>query len=402
MHPVDWSWGERVDCGPVFAPAPQPVPTSYFPPVISLQSSSTALPKPSAMAAAGRKRSRDETLTEEDYYDSSDMSRASASPPKIRPTGLRQDSQVEYGPGVTLLDPNNPVAALQAGSQNGTWAEEVSEQLRSSSIDESQRLRPMLEARKSARLHRDVPDVDNVRASWFAKHQDKSSLDTPGAQDLSGRIQLDEPEYDAASIALGVGWALIPSSDAMQAAIRGWTAFLEQRYPLTNVKFEWQKRSDPKAYLVGAVSRSSRTPGYFLFQEDLQCGKLVAKSWERALDNLRTLPMRFDDDTELLATDPAVIAAEQRERERTGSLARVTAANGSMDTDAPSMAEPYITNGMQGHIHQGHSKVASSAEAALMAVANQPYPSATFPVLGATPSVGAQAVPGDGGGMDLD
>ena len=65
-----------------------------------------------------------------------------------------------YGEGMTLIYKNGP--ATDATSQTGTWAEELAERLRSSSVRED---RPELVSRKSMRLDRNAPGLDDI-----AKH----------------------------------------------------------------------------------------------------------------------------------------------------------------------------------------------------------------------------------------
>lgn len=80
----------------------------------------------------------------------------------------------------------------------------------------------------------------------------------------------------------------------MQGAARGWARFIERSYPLQSVRFIWRSRSLP-AHLVEAVTvPTPGVSGYYLFDDTLSQGRLVARSWERALDNLRGVPMQFD------------------------------------------------------------------------------------------------------------
>lgn len=86
----------------------------------------------------------------------------------------------------------------------------------------------------------------------------------------------------------------------MDQASRGWARYIETHFPLQSVKIIW--KSNLPAFLVGAVTcdgsprggRRTGTSAYFIFDESLSQGRMVAKSWERALDNLRSQPWIFD------------------------------------------------------------------------------------------------------------
>ena len=86
----------------------------------------------------------------------------------------------------------------------------------------------------------------------------------------------------------------------MDQASRGWARYIETHFPLQSVRIIW--KSSLPAFLVGAVTcdgtpRGGRRTGvsaFFLFDEKLSQGKMIAKSWERALDNLRAVPMVFE------------------------------------------------------------------------------------------------------------
>jgi len=177
------------------------------------------------------------------------------------------------------IDPQRP--------STSPWAEELSEQLRN--------LRPDLISRKSMRLDRSATtSLDNIHKTASTIHE---SIDGTNSHDRSGAAVVEQPPIDTATQILGIAWTSMPTSDpTMSAAMRGYARYIETHFPLQAVSVVWQNRSMP-AYLVSAITRPKVTwsshgyqpgsQGYYLFDEELQQARLVAKSWERAINNLR-------------------------------------------------------------------------------------------------------------------
>lgn len=310
MAPVDWSWGQSY-ASPTLTEMPQPAPSvdgaghyansaSYFiGGAAAAGQPQSQLGPPAANALrrsfkTSRKRSRDELGDADDDSPRSDTTpfpseRQTPSPPKREPL---------MGPGMTLIYEDAPL--VDATSQTGTWAEELSERLRTSELARDEQRRPGIESRKSIRLDRSEAAMDDVSAAAMPREAKFAN----------------DPAIDEASMALGIGWSTLPSTPAMTGAARGWARHIETHFPLQSVKIIWRNNSIP-AYLVGAVTCDGRdrasspanapgsrsaspwdrpvgSPGYFLFDEPLTQGRLIAKSWERALENLRSVPMLFD------------------------------------------------------------------------------------------------------------
>lgn len=82
----------------------------------------------------------------------------------------------------------------------------------------------------------------------------------------------------------------------MAQASRGWARHIERHFPLQAVKIVW--KSNLPAYLVEAVTddgnRGIGSIGYYLFDDKLTQGVLVAKSWDKTMENLRASPLVFD------------------------------------------------------------------------------------------------------------
>ncbi|KAI9852936.1 MAG: hypothetical protein M1838_003730 [Thelocarpon superellum] len=230
-------------------------------------------------APRGRKRSRDE----------GDAPDVGAGPSMESPLRSPPRSEPRYGPGMTLIRPNGLI--ISAASQTGTWAEEavVSETLSSAPVDTP----PRLVSRKSQRLNTSSPTP-----SGFMSNKARA-------------IDLADPTLDASTV-LGIGWSNVtpvgsPSDPSgpdasTEAAIRGWTRFIAKHYPLTSPTLLLRSQG-LAAYVVRAAE------GYFLFDEDLSEARLIGRSPEAALDNLRRVPVSFVSDAPVLrAAGPSTVS----------------------------------------------------------------------------------------------
>lgn len=92
---------------------------------------------------------------------------------------------------------------------------------------------------------------------------------------------------DNCTVHLGIGWRRISDDEHIQAAARGWARFIENHFALCNVRMCLESRG-LQSYLVEAAE------GFFLFTEDLRCGRLVSRTVDRALHNLQKSPPVFD------------------------------------------------------------------------------------------------------------
>ena len=245
---------------------------------------------------AGRKRSIAEISDDDDSTGPSSSSGGSSSSP------TKLSNEPIYGPGMTIDYPTNQAGASQPGSQSGYWAEELSERLRSSSFPETRDRPHQLESRKSIRLDPDqsFADVANARPSISRSLPESRNQIATFATPVQVRSASSSvTAHDEANIALGVGWSSFPSDPQMCAAARGWSRFIEMNYPLQSAKMVWRNQG-MRAILASAATRTG-SPGYFLFDEELAQGQLVAKSWERCLDNLRERPFRFEGEVTMSA-----------------------------------------------------------------------------------------------------
>ena len=219
--------------------------------------------------APSRKRSRDETACDSDSYFPSQQVNTPATIPEETPT---------YGEGMSLLNPKTGMS-ISAESQTGTWYEERVE--------------------KESRSHSALADTVS-RSQIHRRHHKSMRLDFNASQPivdhnavvipLASHPNTSQPEIDDCTITLGIGWTKVSTDDPdAQAAARGWARYLENHYRADIHTAQILLKSEGlNAYLVGCRE------GYYLFSEDLLKGKLVAKSWENCLRNLKAQPLAFE------------------------------------------------------------------------------------------------------------
>lgn len=272
QQPDIWRHGFKVNAFRTAVPSPA---TESMMPTLELQ------PEHHRKASmAGRKRSRAELFDDDssDPISASSTDDASGSPNKI----FRSDKD-----------------ALNASTQNGVRAEELAERLLQSTFPNTAARPPMREARKSIRLDPDATAFERAQLQGQNDMMVEAKI-TPQIETALSH-QRGPSGHDEAALTLGVGWSSIPASPVMLAAARGWARYIESTFPLRNVRVVW-KNEGLDVFLVSAatleVSLTGQllpgSPGYYLFDEAMSQGKLVAKSWERSVDNLRAQPIQFD------------------------------------------------------------------------------------------------------------
>ena len=216
-----------------------------------------------------RKRSRDEAGVNLDV--------AEAKSSTIDPIKEPEDGWV-FGPGMTLIKKSSYVS--EASSQSGTWLEEKAAQEKARKEEEAraldQQTRPSLRTNKSQRL-----DMTVVALPENGLHPDRASpvRDSEAAS--------SQPSIDNFTLHLGIGWSRISQDDHIQAAARGWARYIENHYPVSNVRIQLESKG-LQSYLVEA------NEGFFLFAENLQQGQFVSQDLNRTFENLRSSPPVFE------------------------------------------------------------------------------------------------------------
>lgn len=217
-----------------------------------------------------RKRSRDEadfTLNHDGSYFPSQQVNTPAPIPE----------EPIYGEGMVLINPSTGLS-ISAESQTGTWYEEKVETNTNPASPLDNRSQ-MPSSRKSVRLDPAAPQaprLDDIAAAVAPESPPRSSSSHPTIDDFT--------------YALGIGWTRLASEDPdIQAAARGWARYLDNHYSRHMHGAEILLKSKGlNAYLVACQE------GFYLFSEDLLEGRLVGRSWESCLNNLRTHPISFE------------------------------------------------------------------------------------------------------------
>jgi hypothetical protein len=203
----------------------------------------------SPKSMAGRKRSRDDTAETHESLDDGSYA-VQAPPPKPRGEPI-------YGPGMTLVYPDDPGFHIAVGSQTGTWAEEREAKEKASA-------RPIIISRKSQRLVGDIKLRDPFgepipSSSWPSSDSDVHTI-------------------DRMNLALGIGWKRIPSELAPASA--GWEKFIANHYRLDSPTILLQHEG-LKVFLVYA-SRYGQSR-FWVFQDDLRMCQCVGATEEVAI-----------------------------------------------------------------------------------------------------------------------
>ncbi|KAH7320307.1 hypothetical protein B0I35DRAFT_478566 [Stachybotrys elegans] len=276
------SFGRQYTNSPVLTMSPQPflqtpLPMGGFPCRRASPRAFGASPPMPIMAAAlpraaGRKRSRDEASVN-----------LESDAPVLQPVSTEQEWT--YGEGMVLIKPENKYVA-DAGSQSGTWLEDKNAQEKKSrqqQLDAHVRPRSF----KSQRMgFADDHANTTVQPAAFATLSTGSSP----VENANG------PIIDDFTLHLGIGWRRISADEHIQAASRGWARYIENHYPLSNVRICLESKG-LLSYLVEA------NEGFFLFAENLRQGRLISHTVQSTLANLQQSPPAFEGADTLFAAE---------------------------------------------------------------------------------------------------
>ncbi|KAM3425590.1 hypothetical protein BST61_g7537 [Cercospora zeina] len=219
---------------------------------------------------AGRKRSRGDIFSQDDeeeehLEDGSTVTPGSDGP--VKPRG-----KPVYGPGMTLIYPEDPGYEACAESQSGTWKEEL-EARRPFALAHSKR--PSVTSRKSQRMDSRAVGPDDL-----------AQLVLPPTM----REVTNEPLIDEVTRRLGISWTRMDSSEARQINQRAYSKWISNHYPqLTDVSI-WFENSSIPGYLVAALNAYNGQHEYYIFSEDLTEARLVTTDPSQLIVRLQMLP----------------------------------------------------------------------------------------------------------------
>jgi hypothetical protein len=221
---------------------------------------------------AGRKRSRGDIFDDDEEYGRPLADGSIATP--THEELAKQRGQPVYGPGMTIIYPDDPGYEQAAESQSGTWVEERAER---EPFKLAGMKRPSVTSRKSQRMD--------------------SRVATSGADDLaqlvlpaSMREVTTEPLIDETTRSLGISWTRMDRTEALQINQRAYSKWIQNHYPRLKDVSIWFENSAMPAYLVSAINAYNGQHEYYIFANDLTEAQLVTTDPSQLIPRLKMLP----------------------------------------------------------------------------------------------------------------
>ena len=214
-------------------------------------------------SATSKKRSREEISRDDEEMEGNlPPSRT----PGVSPTAI-------YSEEVPRINPLTG-AATTVETQTGTWFENQLEK----------RLRTDVEAKA---MQMSGSEGESPKRK-MQRRDTSSSSDVTELSNSNGSAKstVADPVVDKYTHLLGIGWTYVGENSELAAMARGFGRYIAKHYPLTDLEVLLSSKS-LESYLV------KTSEGYFLFQEDLASGQLVARTWEDTLANLQCSPVRY-------------------------------------------------------------------------------------------------------------
>lgn len=249
--------------------------SAVFPP--SYNSASHVDLRPSSFAAAGRKRSRDDMVEDEDDCDAAlgrqNNSAVSIQNSKSQPIQRSMPDVCPCSPTVITIPALETISPADVQYESNPFSQSLNGSV-SPMVSLS---RPIAVSRKSQRLSKDMSPTCPLTTVAVT------------SSDRTGTV-------DRVSLILGVGWIKLDTADlAIQAAARGWARFIEKYFPeLVNVEILLQSKSDSGGYLARAYSSTTNAECYCRFTDDLRTYRVLAvepgvpaENFDTALNALR-------------------------------------------------------------------------------------------------------------------
>lgn len=268
--------------------------------------------------AAGQKRRIDDV---EDAHEN-DAAGAYAPPPKPKVEPI-------YGPGMTLIYPDDPGFCIAAESQTGTWAEDKHE------VAEKEAARPIMKSRKSQR--RDSAENDPVQISSNVATAPAVGGPVMDLQLPSRAMALLDNCHtvDQLRMALGVGWKQV-----IESVARAYEKLINKHYSMISdslVLLENHGDFLNGAVLVRAVCDD--TEAYFAFDEKLRTCQVLGTALQDFVPVLRDgklpagIQFTWEEAPESPQTSPHTVPVADIDMEAT-SIAPLPMTNSSLNGHA--------------------------------------------------------------------
>lgn len=225
------------------------------------------LPTPGSLA--GRKRSRGDVHAPEE--DEQGLGDGSISTPTLEGP-IKPRGEPVYGPGMSLIYPDDPGYEARPESQSGTWVEEDTERNQWHLLNEG---RPPLTARKSQRVDSSATGPDDLAQLVLP----------PNMREVTS-----EPLIDEATRALGISWTRMDSTSSLQISQGAYVKWIQNHYPGLKDVAVWFENSALPGYLVAAQNAYNGQSEYYIFSHDLTEARLVTSDPSQLVPRLQMLP----------------------------------------------------------------------------------------------------------------
>ena len=233
----------------------------------TLTPNETILPRPEALA--GRKRSRSDVHGPDEEDDA--LGDGSIDTPVLKAPSKPRGKPM-YGPGMTIIYPEDPGYEARPGSQSGTWVEEREEL---EQFQPGHGKRPSISTRKSKRMGSDAVAPDDL-----------AQLVLPPQM----REVTTEPLIDEATRILGISWTRMDATEALQISQAAYAKWIQNHYPSLKEVTIWFENSAIPGYLVAAQNAYSNQQEYYIFSHDLTEARLVTSDPAQLVPRLQMLP----------------------------------------------------------------------------------------------------------------
>lgn len=290
---------------------------------------------PTPGSLAGRKRSRGDITAPEDEDERTED--GSVATPVDEESSKARGKPV-YGPGMTLIYPEDCGYQAAAQSQSGTWIEERAER---KTFQLSHSKRPSVSSRKSQRMGAGASGPDDL-----------AQLVLPPQM----REATTEPLIDEATRVLGISWKRMNTTEALQINQAAYSKWIQNHYTGLKDVAVWFENSAIPGYLVEARNAYNGQQEYYIFSNDLTEARLVTTEPSQLVPRLKMLPalhLAAPGGHIRAETDP--ITAAQNElngvqagfnNETTQCSQDVSQLRGIQDYAYGKDAEPYQSKGM--------------------------------------------------------